>query len=122
MFSLAASGVNLSVVSVLKYWYANSSVRVKWKSTVGEHIHVKKGVRKGAILSLSICKCVLASRLQRFQPSVSYNDSLDISHAAYADDVLLLSRTKQSLIAFQFILQNVSFCVLGVLYQHRLFA
>ena len=29
LFSLAASGVSLSIVSVLKYWCANSSVRVK---------------------------------------------------------------------------------------------
>ena len=29
VFSLAASGVNLSIVSVLKYWNVNSSVRVK---------------------------------------------------------------------------------------------
>ena len=49
------------------------------------------------MLSPSICKCVLASCLQRLQPSVSYNDSLWISHVAYSDDVLLLSRTKQSL-------------------------
>ena len=27
LFSLAASGVNLPIVSVFKYWYANSSVR-----------------------------------------------------------------------------------------------
>ena len=97
-FSLAASGVNLSIVSVLKYWYANSSVRVKWNGAVGEYIPVKKGVRQGAVLSPSIFKCVLASCLQRHQPSIFYNDNLGISHVAYADDVLLLSRTKNSLI------------------------
>ena len=49
------------------------------------------------MLSPSIFKCVLASFLQRLQPSIFYNDILGISHIAYADDVLLLSRTKHSL-------------------------
>ena len=95
LFSLAASGVNLSIVSVLKYWYANSSVRVRWNCSAGEYIPVKKGVRQDGVLSPSIFKCVLASYLQ---PSIFYNDNLGISHTAYADDVLLLSRTKHSLI------------------------
>ena len=98
LFSLASLGVNLSIVSVLKYWYAIFSVRVKWNGTVGEYIPVKKGVRQGAVLSPSIFKCVLASCLQWLQPSIFYNDNLGISHVAYADDVLLPSRTKHSLI------------------------
>ena len=35
---------------LLKYWYANSSVRVKWNGTVGEYIPVKKRVRQGSVL------------------------------------------------------------------------
>ena len=57
---------NLSIVSELKYWYANFSVRVKWNGTVGEYIPVKKGVRQGAVLSPSIFKCVLASTVNFF--------------------------------------------------------
>ena len=40
----------------------------------------------------------LASCLQHLQLSIFYNDNLGISHVAYVDDVLLLSRTKHSLI------------------------
>ena len=71
---------------------------MKWDGTVGEYIPVKKGVRQGAVLSPSIFKCVLASCLRRLQPSFFYNDNLGISHVAYADDVLLLSWIKHSLI------------------------
>ena len=83
---------------MLKYGYANSSVEVKWNRTVGEYIPVKKGVLQGAVLSSSIFKWVLALCLQQLQLLIFYNDNLGISHIAYADDVLLLSRTKHSLI------------------------
>ena len=135
MFSLAASGVILSIVSVLKYWYANSSVRVKWHGTVGEYIPVKKGVRRGTVLSPSIFKFVLASCLQRLQPSIFYNDNLGISHVAYTDDVLLLSRTKHSLntnfdrlsaalstVGLSVNASKCEFILLGVFHQHHLFA
>ncbi|XP_065566258.1 uncharacterized protein LOC136031014 [Artemia franciscana] len=57
-------------------------IKQKRNGTVGEYIPVKKGVRQGAVLSPSIFKCVLASCLQRLQPSIFYNGNLGISHVA----------------------------------------
>ena len=62
---------------MLKYWYDNSSVRVKWNGTVGEYIPVKKGVRQGAVLSPNIFKCCLRFVSPASSTVNFYNDKME---------------------------------------------
>ena len=97
LYSLLKTGVNLSVVKLLGYWQSLANVRIKWNNDVSNPISVRRGVRQGGVLSPNIFNFVLGGCLCSLSPSYFYKD-LGISHIAYADDVLLVSRTRQGLI------------------------
>ena len=66
---------------------------------------INKGVWQGAVLSPSIFKCALASCLRPLKSFVFYV-SIKKSYVAYADDVLLVARTRRGLFSNFTILTN----------------
>ena len=94
LFSFASSGVNPSVLSLLSSWYSKSKIQVTWNGQISDPVNINKGVRQGAILSLSIFKCVLVSCLRPLRSSVLYGN-IGLSCIAYADDVFLVARTRR---------------------------
>ena len=70
LFSLASTGVNPSVLSLLSSWYSKSKIQVTWNGRISDPVKINKGVRQGALLSPSIFKCVLASCLRPLRSSV----------------------------------------------------
>ena len=59
-------------------------------------IPIRRGVRQGAVLSPSIFKLCISSVLSYIPPTCILN-YVNISYLAYADDILLISRTKKGL-------------------------
>jgi len=95
IFSLFSHGINISVIFLLRYWYSNSVLRIKTNMRVSDSkIPVRRWVRQGAVLSPSIFKLCISSVLSSIPPTCILN-SVNISHLAYADDILLISRTKK---------------------------
>ena len=98
LFYLASSGVNPSVLCLLSSWYSKSKIQVTWNGQISDPIKINKGVWQGAVLSPSIFKCVLASCLCPLKSSVFYGN-IGLSSVAYADDVLLVARTRRGLLS-----------------------
>ena len=97
IFSLFSHGINISVIFLLRYWYSNSFLRIKMDIRVSESkIPVRRGVRQGAVLSPSIFKLCISSVLSSIPPTCILN-SVNMYYLAYADDILLISRTKKGL-------------------------
>ena len=67
LFSLASSGVNPSVLSLLS---SKFKIQVTWNGQISDPLKINMGVRQGAVLSPSIFKCVLASCLRPLISSV----------------------------------------------------
>ena len=97
LFSLFSHGINLSLVSLLRYWYANSFLRIKAEGVISDSkIPVRCGVRQGAVLSPSIFKLCISSVLSSI-PTTCIFQAINLSYIAYADDILLISRTRKGL-------------------------
>ena len=96
-YSLIQLGANLSIISTLCFWYANSYVRLKSGDTYIGNIPIRSGLRQGGILSPYLFNACLYSVLPRINPSC-FLGLTNLSYIAYADDLLLISRTKSSLI------------------------
>ena len=94
--SLSEFGVNPSVIHVLKFWYSNSFLRLKSGTGYCGNIPVQSGVRQGGVLSPYLFNACIQNVLLGIKPSYFYNLS-DVSYIAYADDLLVLSRTKSIL-------------------------
>ena len=98
--SLYNSGVNLSVIMLLRFWYSNSFFQLR--SAADTIIRIQRGARQGGVLSPTLFKICISSVLAKI--SGSYPSGLaDASYLAYADDLLLISRSKKGLSQMVFI-------------------
>ena len=88
------------IVSLLKFWYSHSFLHVKSSPSDPYmlKISVRQGVRQGGVLSPSILKICIADILNSL-PATYLLGSSNVSYLAYADDILLISRTKSGLSA-----------------------
>jgi len=97
LYSLYSHGINLSVIFLLKFWYSNSYLRIKTNGALSSsNVLVRRGVRQGGVLSPSIFKFCISGILENIS-SMCFVGLSDISYLAYADDILLISRSKLSL-------------------------
>ena len=98
LFAFASSVVNPSVLCLLSAWYSKSEIQVTWNDQIFNPVKTNKGVWQGVVLSPSIFKCLLASCLRPHKSSVFYGN-IGLSSVAYADDVLLVARTRHGLLS-----------------------
>ena len=92
--ALRGYGVNLSVILLLRYWYSNSFLRLK--SVPASNIKLKRGLRQGGVLSPTLFNLCISGVLAKISATYLSGFS-DVSYLAYADDLLLISRTKTGL-------------------------
>ena len=95
-YSLHQLGINPSIISLLRFWYSNSYVRLKSNGCVFGNIPVKSGVRQGGVLSPYIFNACISSVINKIPSSCFFGFS-EVSYLAYADDLLLISRSKRRL-------------------------
>ena len=105
LFVLASTGVNPSVLCLLSSWYSKSEIQVTWNGQVSDPVKINRRVWHGAVLSPSLFKCALASCLRPLISTVSYG-SIGLFYVAYADNVLLVARTRRGLFSSFTILTN----------------
>ena len=97
IFSLFSHSISISEIFLLRYWYSNSFLRIKTDMRGSDSkFQLRRGVRQGAVLSPSIFKLCISSVLSSIPPTCILN-SVNISYLAYADDILLMSRTEKRL-------------------------
>ena len=95
-YSLTQLGVNSSVICVLRFWYANSYVRLRSGEIFFGNIPIRSGLRQGGVLSPYLFNACLYPVLSRIFPSC-FTGLTNLSYIAYADDLLLISRSKFTL-------------------------
>jgi len=94
--SIHQLGINISIISVLRFWYSNSYVRMKSNGLIFANIPVKCAVRQEVVLPSYIFNACISSVLTKIQESGFFGYS-DISYLAYANDLLLISCSKSAL-------------------------
>ena len=99
MNKLLERGVPAMYVNVIKYWYSNQLVQVRYLSSVSDGWLINNGVRQGGVLSGLFFGLYIDSLLQRINKS-KFGCKLGIHMSniiAYADDIVLLASSAFSL-------------------------
>ena len=93
MKKLLDSGIPIKYISIIKYWYANQFVKVKYKSKLSNEWKIYRGVRQGGVLSGVLFGIYINSLIKKIS-SMKYGCRLGIHSAnviVYADDMVLLA-------------------------------
>ena len=90
---LLDTGIPVSFVQLLRYWYSNLQCRVKWNNVLGDIFPVLCGVRQAGVLSPVLFELYIDSVLSELKLSGHgvHTGSLFIACVLYADDIVLLS-------------------------------
>ena len=112
LLTLIHAGLPLAVIRVLPSWYSSLNIRIcpSSSSSQSKLIQVGRGIRQGGIISPYIFNSYLATALNSLSCSF-VSLSRNLSYIAYADDIILLSRSKSSLVSNFNILIN---CLKGL--------
>ena len=100
LLALIHAGLPLAVIRVLRSWYSGLKIRIcpSSSSSQSKLIQVGRGIRQGGIISPYIFNSCLATALNSLSCSF-VSLSRNLSYIAYADDIILLSRSKSSLVS-----------------------
>ena len=99
MNKLLKMGVPSVYINIIRYWYNNQFVRVRFLSSLSESWKINNGVRQGGVLSGLLFSIYIDSLLVRIKSS-KYGCNLGIFKSnivAYADDLILLAPSSKSL-------------------------
>ena len=107
MIKLLKCGIPQIYVNVVKYWYTNQYVNVRFMSSMSDKWKIENGVRQGGVLS-GLFFCIYMDSLIDTVASLKYGCKLgihDSSIIVYADDIVLLA---PSLTSLQFLIDKAS--------------
>ena len=93
MDKLLDSGIPVKYVNIIKYWYSNQFVKVRYKSELSNEWKIHRGVRQGGVLSGLLFGIYIDSLIQKIS-GMKYGCRLGIHSAnviVYADDMVLLA-------------------------------
>lgn len=81
-------------------WYKSMNARVRLNGVLGEHFAVSRGSRQGSTLSPAYFNVFindLLTALQTCESGLRFDSDTKVNHIAYADDLTLLSPTRQGM-------------------------
>ena len=105
MQKLLDCGIPVMYVDLIRYWYSNQNINVRFKSKYSTEWKVTNGVRQGGVLSGFFFSIYLNSLIDKVS-CMKYGCRLDLFKAniiVYADDIVLLA---PSVSALQFLLNE----------------
>jgi hypothetical protein len=90
---LRHAGVPAEYTSLLRYWYAHQTNRVKWVGTLSEEYGMECGVRQGGLSSPLLFNLYVNQLIERLSSTHvgCYIDDTCVNNISYADDMVLLS-------------------------------
>ena len=98
---LEAAGINGNFINTLKDMYQKTECAVKLESRTTQFFKCEKGVRQGDPLSPLLFNIYLNGIFERLRANecdpVTFNGTDEINALAYADDIVLISRTREGL-------------------------
>ena len=86
---LIRRGVPMCFVRLLKHWYSDQTMRIKWGSHLSDPFHVSNGVRQGGVLSpclFAVYLDELSNELNNVKAGCYIGDAL-LNHLMFADDI-----------------------------------
>lgn len=88
-------GVAGEIVSVLQYWYANQTNRVRWLDKLSDVYGLECGVRQGGLTSPTLFNLYMNDLIVELSSMHAgcYIDGIAVNNISYADDMVLLSPT-----------------------------
>ena len=92
-------GIPTCFINIMRYWYDNQYVQVKYKSSFSSEWKLSNGVRQGGVLSGHLFNVYIDSLLERIS-CMKIGCKLGIIRSnviAYADDIVLLAPSAQAL-------------------------
>ena len=90
---LSEKGVPLYLLSLLRSWYSNQCMYIKWNNFVSEKFEITNGVRQGSLISpllFTVYMEALSDALNVCNVGI-YVGFQQLNHLLYADDLVLLS-------------------------------
>lgn len=96
---LSELGIPNCLINLIRYWYDNQYVKVKYGSTLSEEWRISNGVRQGGVLSGLFFAIYINSLIEKVS-KVNSSCMLGIARSniiAYADDVVLMAPSAKSL-------------------------
>ena len=100
-------GIPHYLIDVMRFWYRNQNVRVKYRDAFSDEWKLMNGVRQGGVLSGLLFSIYINALIDRVSET-NMGCMLGISRSniiAYADDIVILAPSRQAL---QFLL-NICF-------------
>ena len=86
-------------VALLKHWYSDQTMRIKWGSHLSDPFHVSNGVRQGGVLSpclFAVYLDELSNELNNVKAGCYIGDAL-LNHLMFADDICVFCPSVRSL-------------------------
>ena len=99
MNKLAKLGIPECLINLIKHWYSNQYVQVKYGSSLSEEWKISNGVRQGGVLSGLFFSIYIDSLIEKVSKSKTgcmlgiYRSNI----IAYADDLVLMAPSAKSL-------------------------
>ena len=109
LYKVAKMGIGGRVFQVLKNMYDNTSARIKLIRKLSAHIKLENGVEQGHPLSPELFKIFihdLSTDLNKILTNTPDLNNINISHLFWADDLVLLALSENTLQKLVVILEN----------------
>lgn len=87
------------IIRIIRYWYSNQTIRVRWGSFLSELFNVKNGVRQGGVLSpilFNIYVDSISIELNKQKVGCMIGRQL-LNHLFFADDLVIIAPSHKAL-------------------------
>ena len=113
-------GVPEHIVSYLKHFYAQGTTRIKLPGKLGRVIEIKRGIKQGDPLSVHLFNAVIELCTEKLDKDIGYEfkNGANLTFMAYADDIILFSKTESGLKHnFKILEDQLALCGLNINYK-----
>jgi len=113
-------GVPEHIVGYLRHFYKEGTTRIKLPGKLGRVIEIKQGIKQGDPLSVHLFNAVMELCTEKLDDDIGYKfkNGANLTFMAYADDIILFSKTESGLKQnFKILEDQLALCGLNINYR-----